>query len=388
MRKLNNHLTVPADRCTRRVAALAALVCAFCFFDPAAPAQSIPTASGTVFVKTALGGTIFGYDVDQNGTEGVLSEALLVAGGKVNIATETFDQTTGKIVKIVEEQTNTGNNFVTFGVYGNSVGLFEVELVKGLFVNQRLYATINPLSSNKVSGKWTPPLTEDQLIIGLAPSQGSPNTAVLASDNFGALLFESNVADNTFGPVITLASGVFGLANSPAPAIDTLTNQVLVAGGSGAFLTHPTLALVDLATQNVNQFEGLGFGFVNGIAIDSADGIAVTATEDDFSLEYYNLATKTAFKVKLLNATDQSQSGGYVAFDPINKLFLVGQTFSSVAPTGSSILVYDTQGNFVEAVNGLSLPATPGGNIAINPSKRLGFVLVTPELAELQSFTY
>jgi len=291
-------------------------------------------------------------------------------------------------VKIVEEQTNTGNNFVTFGVYGNSVGLFEVELVKGLFVNQRLYATINPLSSNKVSGKWTPPLTEDQLIIGLAPSQGSPNTAVLASDNFGALLFESNVADNTFGPVITLASGVFGLANSPAPAIDTLTNQVLVAGGSGAFLTHPTLALVDLATQNVNQFEGLGFGFVNGIAIDSADGIAVTATEDDFSLEYYNLATKTAFKVKLLNATDQSQSGGYVAFDPINKLFLVGQTFSSVAPTGSSILVYDTQGNFVEAVNGLSLPATPGGNIAINPSKRLGFVLVTPELAELQSFTY
>jgi len=145
---------------------------------------------------------------------------------------------------------------------------------------------------------------------------------------------------------------------------------------------------VDLATQNVNQFEGLGFGFVNGIAIDSADGIAVTATEDDFSLEYYNLATKTAFKVKLLNATDQSQSGGYVAFDPINKLFLVGQTFSSVAPTGSSILVYDTQGNFVEAVNGLSLPATPGGNIAINPSKRLGFVLVTPELAELQSFTY
>jgi hypothetical protein len=61
----------------------------------------------------------------------------------------------------------------------------------------------------------------------------------------------------------------------------------------------------------------------------------------------------------LKGATNQSQSGGYVAFDPVNKLFFVGQEFSSVAPTGSSIQVYDTQGNFVEAVNGLSLPASP-----------------------------
>jgi hypothetical protein len=375
MKELNNHLTFP-------------FVCVLCFFGSVAQAQCTPAAAGTVFVKTALGGTIFGYDIDQNGTEGVLSEALLVSGGKVNIATETFDQTTGKIVKIVEQQTNTGNNFVTFGIYGNSVGLFELEQVKGNFVNQRFYATMNPLSSNKVTGMWAPPLTTDQLIIGLAASQGSPNTAVLASEGFGAVLFESNVADNTFGPAIPLASGVFGLANSPAPAIDTLTNQVLVGGGNGAFLTHPTLALVDLNTQNVTQFEGLGFGFVNGIAIDSADGIAVTSTEDDFSLEYYNLATKKGFKVKLINATDQSQSGGYIAFDPINKLFLIGQTFSSVASTGSSILVYDTQGNFVEAINGFNLPATPGGNIAINPSKRIGFVIVTPDLTELQSFSY
>jgi hypothetical protein len=92
-------------------------------------------------------------------------------------------------------------------------------------------------------------------------------------------------------------------------------------------------------------------------------------------------------QVTLLNATNQAQSGGYVAFDPINKLFLIGQEFSSVAPTGSSILVYDTQGNFVEAINGLSLPVSPV-NIAINPSKRLGFVIVTPALTELQSFTY
>ena len=144
---------------------------------------------------------------------------------------------------------------------------------------------------------------------------------------------------------------------------------------------------MDLATQNVSVFQGLGLGFVNGIAMDSADSIAVTTTEDDFAIEFYNFAAKTAVKVKLFNATNQSQSGGYVAFDPVNKLFLIGQEFSSVAPTGSSILIYDTQGNFIEAVNGLSLPASPV-NIAINPIKRLGFVLVTPALTELQSFSY
>ena len=86
-------------------------------------------------------------------------------------------------------------------------------------------------------------------------------------------------------------------------------------------------------------------------------------------------------------ATNQSQSGGHVAFDPVNKLFLVGQEFSSVAPTGSSIQGYDINGNFVEAINGLSLPASPA-YIALNPRTRSGYVIVTPSLTELQSFTY
>jgi hypothetical protein len=372
----------------RRMVALAALICAIFVFGVGAQAQSKPAKPGTVFVKGALGGFILGYDIDQNGTEGLLSESLNATGGNFDVATETFDQTTGKIVKIVREQMKTKNDFVTLGIYGNSVGLFELEKVKGLFVQQRLYSTMNPLSGNKVTGMWKPSLTRKQGILGLAPSQGSPNTVVLVQEGTeDAEIFSSNVADNTFGPVIPLTGGFFGFGTPPAPGLDPVTNQVLVAGGTGAFDTHPTLAEVDLTTQNVTQFEGLGFGFVNGIAVDSADGIAVTTTEDDFSIEYYNLATLTGFEVTLKNATDQSQSGGYVAFDPINKLFLVGQEFSSVAPSGSSILVYDTKGNFVEAINGLSLPASPV-NIAINPSKRLGFVLVTPALTELQSFTY
>jgi hypothetical protein len=345
-------------------------------------------APGTVFVKTALGGSILGYDIDQNGTEGVLSEFVQLQDGKVNAAVETFDQTTGKILKVVSKQKETHNDFVTFGIFGNSVGLVEEEKSSGIFVDKRLYATMNPLSGNKFTGKWTPTLTKDQRILGLAASQGSPNTVVLTSLGVqDATLFSSNIADNTFGPMINVTNGFFGFGNPPAPGLDTVTNQALIAGGNGAFMTHPTLAEVDLTTQNVTEFQGLGFGFVNGIAVDSADGIGVTTTEDDFSIEFYNLATQAGFTVLLHNATSQAQSGQSVEFDPVNKLFLVEQEFSSTAPSGSSIQVFDVNGNFIEAINGLNLPASPT-LIALNPSKRIGFVLVTPALTELQSFTY
>jgi hypothetical protein len=390
-----------------RVAAMAMLICAAGLFGAAARAQgTLPARAqvtpstraqsksappSTVFVKTQGGGFILGYDIDQNGTEGVLAESLSLAGGTDNAAIETFDQTTGKILKVVAKQNNTKNDYVCLGIYGTSVGLVELEKVKGLFVNQRVYSTMNPLSLNKLTGPWTPGLATQQLLIGIADSQGAAGTAVLAeaaANSFNSEVFSADIAANTFGPAITLTDQNFGFNVSPHIAINTVTNQALVTGGSGAFDTHPLLAQVDLASQSVTELAGLGFGFINGVAVDSADGIAVTATEDDFSIEYYQLSPFKGIKtVVLKNATDQSQSGQYVKFDPVNRLFLIGQEFSSTAPTGSSILVYDTRGNFVEAINGLSLPASPV-NIAINPSKRMGFVLVTPALTQLQSFTY
>ena len=317
----------------------------------------------------------------------LLSESLTLSDGNYNVATETFDQTTGKILKIISQQTETKNDFVTFGIFGSSVGLIEQEKSKGLFVDKRLYATMNPVSGNKLNGKWMPPLTKNQLIIGVAPSQGTANTALLVSQNFNSFVMSSNVASNTFGPVVQLTNQIFGFNDSPVLAIDTVTNQAIIAASGGGIMESPTIAEADLTTGNVTEFQGLGFGFANGIAVDSADGIAVTSTEIDFSLEFYNLATHTGFIVPLRNATNQSQSGSYVAFDPVNKLFLVGQEFSSTAASGSSIQVFDTKGNFIKAINGLSLPASPA-YMALNPAKRFGYVIVTPALTQLQSFTY
>src|SRR5437879_4489464 len=175
---------VSEPSCLSNVIAAIVLILLFCLFIPAASAQSTEAPPATVFVQTALGGFILGYDIDQNGNEGLLSEALSLSDGKFNVATETFDQTTGKIIKIVSQQSDTLNDFVTLGIFGSSVGLVEFEKAKGIFVGKRLYGTMNPVSLNKVTGQWTPPLSNTQLILGVADSQGATNTAVLGSQNF------------------------------------------------------------------------------------------------------------------------------------------------------------------------------------------------------------
>lgn len=357
------------------------------------PASQRPAIGpGNVVVHTALGGFILGYDIDHNGTEGLLAESLVLPDGNDDAAIETFDQKTGKIVKIVKQQNNTPSDFVALGIFGNGTGLAEYQYVKKLFVEKTYYGLLNPLNSNKITGVWTPPIKGNtEIIAGLAESQGSPNTAVLGFHNtindFSTYVFGTNVAANTFGPVIKITDTVFDFDNSPVMAYDSATNQAVLGGSNGCFGCPTQIAMVDLATGEQTEFPGLGLGFVNGIAVDPTTGIACTTTEDDFSVEFYNLATQQGIIVQIPGATSQAQSGLDVELDPIHKLFLVGQEFTSTGFSGSSIQVFDEQGNYVESINGLSLPASPV-LIALHPSERYGFVLVTPALTTLQSFTY
>jgi hypothetical protein len=365
---------------------------AVCVAAPAQASGNAPAGPGNVTVHSALGGFILGYDIDQTGTEGILSEAFALPGGKANVAVETFDQKTGKLVKILQQQANTKNDFVTLGIFGNSVGLTEFEHVTNLFVDKRLYGLSNPLASNKITGKWTPPFqAANNIISSMSASQGVTNAAVLGFKNngndFSSYVFSANVAANTFGPVFKVTDPVFDFDNSPVLAMNNTTNQAVLGGSNGCFGCTTEIGMVDLTTGKLTEFQGLGFGFINGIAVDSATGIACTTTEDDFSVEFYDLAQQTGIIVVLPGATNQSQSGQAVAVDPIHKLFLVGQEFSSTAPRGSSIQVFDEQGNFIESINGLSLPASPA-YMALHPTERAGYVIVTPDLTTLQSFTY
>jgi hypothetical protein len=363
-------------------------------------ARTAPVGAGSTLVHSKFGGQIFGFDVDQHGTEGVLTEDKTLANGNVLAAVETFDQASGKILKVVAE-TKTQDNYLTLGIAGTSVGLVEREHVQGLYVVKRIYNELNPLDSNKFTGKWNAPLAGDDIILGISRNQGSAITAVLAFENTGngpTFVFASNVGANTFEPIVNLNDPVFGIGNGPLVAYDSKTGRAVVAASDGAVGgPAPVLALVDLKTGTVDEFNGLlgpapfHQGFINGLAVDSEDGIACTTTELDFRVEFYNLKTKTGFAVALPGATGQLQSGSDVEFDPVHKLFFVAQSVSSTGQ-GSSIQVYNTKGKLVESLNGFNFSNSSnviGTHIALNPSKRSGYVDgPASDVTEIQSFTY
>ncbi len=366
--------------------------------------QSGPSVGQGILIQDLLGGEIFGYDVDHGGTEGLLSEALLLPDGKYTIATETFDQVTGRIIALVEMITETDDDFITLGVVGVSggaggaggpggihvghIGLREQEHVQGLFVTSRTYNVMNPLTGNRFTGAWTPPIDDQtQLFEDVEGNQGAPGVAVMASTQecCGRFVFGSNVGTNTFGPIVNLQNPIFTGGVPPLLAYDSATNQAVLAQAQGAPFTIPVITLVNLTTSAITQFGGRGFGFVNGLAVDSTTGIACTTTETDNSAEFYNLATRTGFIVDL--PLIGQYSGATVAVDSVHRLFLITHP---IPGSPGQIHVYDENGNLVESLRNFQLG--PGGaTIALNPTTRTGYVLAAGlggANSALQSFTY
>ena len=355
--------------------------------------QAAPGAGGPgeVVVHTALGGFILGYDVDPGGTEGLLSEALTREDGRHDIAVEAFDQRTGEIVAVLRQEDDSRNGFATLGIFGHA-GLTEFEHARTLFVDRRRYLLSDPVDANRFTGEWTPPFDGPEDIIAQAVASPGSGTALFlgfrnTAADFHSYLFTSDVGANTFGPVIRLEDKVFDWNLSPVAAFDAGAGRAVVGGSFGCYRCPIEIGLVDLASGAQSRFRGLGTGFVNGIAVDPRTHVVATTSEDDFSVEFYDLANDTRRRVRLPGATSQAQSGGAVAVDALHGLFLVGQEFSSTAPSGSSIHVFDEHGDLVESLDGFSLPASPA-TMALDPARRRGYVIVTPALTTLQSFTY
>ena len=352
---------------------------------------------GDVIVRGRLGGNIFGFEVDPNGTEGLLCEAVGNPDGTVTAAVETFDQATGKIIKVLK-QSNTQDDFIAWSVAG-SIGLFEHEHVKGIFNIRRTFHIIDPLAGNKVNGRWTPPIGSKQIVNQVkAALDGSPNVAVYAlsvSTGVNPVVFSSNISDNTFGPAIEITDLNFTTEAPPIIAFDPIRNQAILGHDKPSpFIEPPLVGFVDLATGSFEVKTGLGLGVINGVAVDSEDGILCTDTSFDSAAQFYDLSDFSGISVLLPGADPQTStaSGLDIEFDPINKLFLIAQEFSHGSLTdGSSILVYDLAGNLVESINRLNFQ---GGfnvfpvHITLNPSRRMGFVNGPDLTTAIQSFNY
>jgi len=352
----------------------------------AALASVALTGGANVVVTPAFGGQILGYDIDPNGTEGVLSESVALPGGLNLAATETFDQSTGKIIKVVAK-TRGLDDFVTQGVFGHHVGL-----VLHQHAGQNRYHTMDPLDANTFTGLWAPPLKPNYQLWTISRSQGTPNAAAYEVDNnLDIYVFGSNIEVNTFGSQFHFKRDDF-IGNFPLLAYDSKTNQAILSGSIGCRTCKPVVATIDLMTGKMRKFTGLGLGGVDGIAIDPATDTLVTTTLIDGGVEFYDLAKQTGFEVEIPNGSELD-AGLDVEFDSVHDVFLVEQYSSTGNPNNPQprIYVYDEKGNVMETIPVLRLPVSPS-LIALNPQKRIGFIseIVEPQhmFLAIQSFKY
>lgn len=348
--------------------------------------------TSSVLVVPKFGGQILGYAVDPGGTEGMLTEFVDLSNGNVLSAAETFDQSTGKILNVVAK-TETKDDFVTQGIFG------KVGMVLYQHQGSNYFLTMNPFTGNKFNGMWTPPIKPQYQLWATSANDGTPDVAAyqLSFDTGLTYVFSSNIANNTFGPQISLQSIIdVDEFFQPLIALDRKTGEAVLADSQGCSepICVSSIALVDLTTGKITEFtDNLGVGVVNGLALDSDTGIACTTTSIDQGVEFYNLAEQTGFEVQIPNAGNAIKAGLDVEFDPIHKEFVITQyssTGNAIDPE-PRVYVYDESGNVLETIDLQRIPVSPAF-IALNPAKRVGFIpeVVEPvdEVLELQSFSY
>jgi hypothetical protein len=353
-------------------------------------------------LSTSDGGQIFGFDTDQKGNDGVLASA-----SSSEISVQTFDATTGKITKTVGAITGKkvvkGDDYVADGIFAGDVGLvdFQKAGIPGKTPTKDTYRLLNPVTQNRLNGKWTPPLKLFN-VLEWAPNQSTGTSVVFGYQREGSDpldLIVSNVSKNTFGKVIGLSETDFALGTQPQLAQDTVNNLAVMAtspsfGAAGG--PPPVIWTINLKSSKITHFSGVncpgsvGCGYANGIGYDSSTGIACTTTKLDAGVEFYNVAKHTGIRVHLPNNAGQINAGAFVANDAVNGLFLVAQPVSSTSGSGSSIQVYNESGTLEESINGFNFSNASTVipvRISINPNARTGWVN-GPGVNQLQEFSY
>jgi hypothetical protein len=381
----------------------AAMIVAFTL-EPAAASGGHPVGLGNV-LTTKDGGQIYGFDIDQNGKDGVLASAGY-SGNTFYVSVETFDQDTGAITKSFATRNSARNSYGVDGIFNGDAGLITHYIVpKGQIYARRAYDVMNPVTAKKFTGSWTPPLKDVDIKL-VAENQATSTSVVYVIElkkQDKPDLIVSDVANNTFSKVIKLDPNKFGLAYSPQLGEYTSANEAVMAESpdGGAVGGEPPINyLFDMNTGKSTNFQGYNngpyhAGDVNGLATDPNTGMTATTTELNAQVEFYDMADETgitAVQLPCTGDTDQTFSGSGIAVDPVNKLFLVTE-LSDACNDGQSaaIVVYDESGNYVETISGfpytsdvVNAPAA-----AINPGKRMGWVFGGPDgVSQLQQFYY
>ncbi|MGC1379388.1 MAG: hypothetical protein WA814_00025 [Candidatus Baltobacteraceae bacterium] len=353
-------------------------------------------------LSTSDGGQIFGFDIDQNGNDGILAST-----NGFELSVQTFDQTSGQITRTFGVRkghgARNGDDYVGDGIFAGDIALIDHQVagIPGQTAAKDEYLLVDPVTKMKLNGKWGIASKHFNTLQN-AVNQSTTTSVVFGYERNGSdpsELYVSDLAKHT-SKVIKLNPQMFFLSMAPQLAQDTVNNLAVMAtspssGAAGG--PPPVIATIDLSSGKMTTFSGVacpglvGCGYANGIAYDSATGIACTTTELDGGVEFYDVAKQTGSHVLMPNGGGQTFAGAYVVNDPVHQLFLIAQPFSSTSPSGSSVQIYDESGTLEESINGLNF--TDAGflvipvKIAINPDKRIAWVN-TSHANQLQEFSY
>ncbi|HEX3431583.1 MAG TPA: hypothetical protein VHT03_11915 [Rhizomicrobium sp.] len=368
---------------------------------PAQPNISHKVGLGKV-LTTKDGGQIYGFDIDQYGRDGVLASAGYDSGGNFFVSVETFNEDKGVITKSFATRNSARNSYSVDGIFAGDVGLITHYIVpQGKIYAKRQYEVMNPVAAKKFTGAWTPPLKDVDVTLA-AENQATSTDVVyvieLKKQDAPALIV-SDVGANTFSKVIKLDPNTFSLAYGPQLGQYSAANEAVIAlspDGGAVGGEAPLNYVVDLVNGKITDFTGYNngpyhAGYVNGAATDPNTGVTVTDTELNAQVEFYDVAAQQGIAAVQLPCTgdaDQYYSGSGIANDPVNKLFLVTETYDACSSgSTSSIHVFDENGNYIESITGfqfaLGEPAP-----AINPGKRMGWAFGGPGFSQLQQFFY
>jgi hypothetical protein len=347
-------------------------------------------------------GQIFGFDLNQSGEDGVLASAQTIdPQGDVLVSMETFDQDTGKITKSFAKYTGKRNEYSIDGIFAGDVALVTHYITPNNSIYaKRTYEEMNPVTAGKFTGAWKAPV-KDIDVLQWAENQTTSTDLLFAIElkNADASdLIVTDVGTNSVSNVIHLDPNLFCLCNGPQLGQYVAGNQAVFAlsPDSGAVGGEaPVNVLVDLASGNTTKFIGYNNGFyhagsVNGLGMDPNTGIGATTTELNAQVEFYDMGKKSkiaAVQLPCTQDTDQTYSGSGIAVDPVNKLFLVTETYDACnGGTGSALVVYDESGNLVETIEGFQFfigEAAP----TLNPAKRMGWAY-NGQFSQLRQFFY
>jgi hypothetical protein len=322
-------------------------------------------------LTAADGGEIFGFDIDRNGTDGVLASAQLINGkGALLVSVETFDQDTGKIIKSFARQSGTQVSYAFDAIFAGHAGLvtrFFIPTNSPHDAATRTYELMNPVTANRFTGPWTPPI-KDLSVLQVAPDQSGTTSVLFAielKNHDNPDLIVSDVAANSFSKVIHLDPVLFGGGNGPQLGQYSAANEAVIAlspdgGAVGEPGVAPINVLIDLNTGAATHFRGYnkgphGAGSVNGLAVDPNTGIAATTTVLNAQVSFYDLAARkgvNAVQLPCTGSLDELSSGSEVAVDPVNKLFLVAAPDACGGSGQGAIVLYDETGAFIETIAG------------------------------------